>query len=359
MTGQCRCWYAIVCDDRDAPIATACFARFLVDALETTGPSVQKITRLLRRAMPKFMRFGVLFCGLPVPSAASHLRIDPAADVSQVLACLDQHMAALARKVKARMIVLKEFDTAAAGVFGPSLESLGYLKGGVPCAYELRGSFADGDAYLAALRSRYRRQIHESSAQGKLHGAIAQTYTGAAAAEIFDDHLHVLYRAVRDSADYRLETLPQAFFKVAARAFADDASLVVMRVNNEILGFLFGLASGGEYHNLYVGLDYARSGPAEVYFNLYTHDLDRAFRAGVTKIHIGQTSDAFKARLGAQGVPLFFFARAVSPLIQFGLRRFSKKVFPPVPSPIAHDVFRTEPAPRKSAKPTASNKTRV
>src|SRR3954470_10357331 len=80
MRDQCRCWFVIVRDDDDQPIASACLCLFRIDALETTGPVNRAVTRQIRRLLPRYMRFNVLFCGLPVPSAENHLRIAEGAD---------------------------------------------------------------------------------------------------------------------------------------------------------------------------------------------------------------------------------------------------------------------------------------
>src|SRR4051812_16054133 len=92
MADQCRCWFVVIRDDRNEPAAAACLCLFQIDALETTGPTVHRITRMIRRAFPGFLRFGVLFCGLPTPSADNHLRIAPGADRAGVLRALHDVM---------------------------------------------------------------------------------------------------------------------------------------------------------------------------------------------------------------------------------------------------------------------------
>src|SRR3954469_16594369 len=85
MRDQCRCWFVIVRDDNDQPVASACLCLFRIDALETIGAAVRFVTRNIRRLFPGYMRFNVLFCGLPTPSADNHLRIASSADRGAVL----------------------------------------------------------------------------------------------------------------------------------------------------------------------------------------------------------------------------------------------------------------------------------
>ena len=154
--------------------------------------------------------------------------------------------------------------------------------------------------------------------------------------------LHALYLEVRERAKYRMETFPLAFFQDAATRFGDDAAMTVIRQSEKVLGWAFSLTLGGECHNLYIGLDYANNAESDVYFNLHYFDLKRAFAAGGSRIHLGQTSDEFKSRLGCSVQPLSFYVCAVNPLIHWGLRKFSRLAFPPVEPPKLLNVFRAE-----------------
>ena len=90
-----------------------------------------------------------------------------------------------------------------------------------------------------------------------------------------------------------------------------------------------------------------------MFFNLQYQDLDRALRRGARSVHFGQTADEFKARLGAEPRPLFFYARAVNPVLNQVLRRVKSLLFPPVPHVPARDVFKADPTPQRPRKPSA------
>ena len=107
------------------------------------------------------------------------------------------------------------------------------------------------------------------------------------------------------------------------------------------LGFLFGLRSAHTYHNLYVGIDYAANHDADVYFNLYYHDMDHAFKSGCRHVELGQTSDAFKTRLGSTPRSVYFYVRAVNPVMHRGLKAVSRWVFPAVTRPEKHQVLKS------------------
>ena len=127
---------------------------------------------------------------------------------------------------------------------------------------------------------------------------------------------------------------------------------VVRDERDQIVGFVFGLSDeDAGYHNLYGGIDDDRRGAdADLYFNLQYQDLDRALRHGAKTIHFGQTADEFKARLGAIPQPLFFYARAVNPVLNASLRVAKSLVFPPVPKVPARDVFKADPPLRPTGR---------
>ena len=326
---QCRCWFVIFRNESSQPVAAACLALFQVDPLETTR---------LSRALPVRLRFGVLFCGLPLPSGASHLRWVPGTDLANLSESLDALLRKLARKHRARLVVVKELDVSqSTDLIG--LQSLRYIRGEIPCAYELRHNFKSFDEYFAALQSGYRKQITRSQKRFRRAGATIEVVTGTAIAERFTDEVHALYLATRDHAEYRMETLPAEFFREVGRRFGDDASLTLLSLDGKVVGWTFGIVAGPEYHDLYIGIDYARNAEADVYFNLYYHDLDRVFRRGYTCVHLGQTSDEFKTRLGAEPRELWFYVRAVNSLMHAGLRRAARWVFPPVEHVPPRDIF--------------------
>jgi hypothetical protein len=61
---------------------------------------------------------------------------------------------------------------------------------------------------------------------------------------------------------------------------------------------------------------------ADLYFNFVYASLDRALREHVSEIRVGQTADAFKARLGCDSEPLHVFVKGLgalmSPIVRYG-----------------------------------------
>jgi predicted N-acyltransferase len=348
MTDQCRCWGLIVHDQAGAPVAAAALALFTVDGADTTSPLVKGITNRIRNAMPGFMRFRVLFCGLPVPGGEHHLRLSAAADRDEVLGLLHRTMTKLAMQHHARLLVIKELPESP---LTRALEKIGYVPGEIPPEHRLEATFPDFDAYRLALKSDYRKQITRSEKLFTDPRLRILDLRGDAAADAFTAEVHQLYAAVWATSKYRLEFLPPEFFRATARAMDEQASLSLVLLDRRAVAFSFGLTAGDVHFSLYVGLDYPLNDQYDLYFNLYHHDLDRAFRRGVRVFRMGQTSDAFKARLGAVQQTLHAYAFAPSPLLNFGLQKFAKYAFPPVPRVPEHQVFKQAVEKPRRARP--------
>ena len=341
LADQCRMWVMMVTDPVGAAVACACLCLFIVDATITAPPAVRRIAEFIRSFWAGFLKFGVLFCSLPVPAGENHIRMTPEADREAVLTAVHKGMIRLARKHHARMMMFKEFEVARHSELAP-LERLGYLRGDVPPPYDLPAHFRSFDEYLSALKARYRNQIMRSVKKFARAGFRAvHVYDSAEIERLYTDRMHELYVAVWSRAKDRLEKLPAEFFRQTARAFPGRTSLTIIYRGENVAGFTFGLSSGRVYHNIRSGIDYSLNDEGDLYFNLFYNDLDQAFRRGHEEIHLGQDSDNFKTRLGSRPRALTFYLRAQGPVVQAGLKTFSRMLFPKLPLARTHDVFKS------------------
>ncbi len=332
---QCRMWFAVVRDEQRQPCACACLCLFKVDGVISAHPIIQRAAALARKMHRDLLQFGVLFCGLPIPSGASHLRIAPGANVSSVIESLRKCARQLAQQQHASLIVFKEFNDHDRHCTR-ALEAVGFAAGDVPPMHILHGAFHDFDGFLQSMRARYRAQVQRSRKKIAANGFLIERHCSPQAIDrVFTPEVHALYEHVWQRSEYRLERLPHSFFIEAAHALPDETSLTIIRRScGQPVGFTFSLARGERWHNLFSGIDYSVNGEGDLLFNLFYADLAAAFDRGCTHIHLGQTADAFKSRLGAHSQPLRFLVRARSSLVHAGLRLMAPTVFPTV----AHDV---------------------
>jgi predicted N-acyltransferase len=339
------CWSALVYF-RDRPVAAACFSLFKADAAIVASNWVKRLAERIRRVFPNYLRFKVLFCGLPVSAGESHLIFSRDADRRKVLQLLDIQIRKLARRHGAKILIFKEFDEEEfAG--SVDLESLGYQGVQSTVANELEHAFASFDDYFAAMRSRYRRNIIYSQRKFAEAGFRIETLMGAGVADRYTDEVHQLYEAVWEQAENKLELLPAEFFRELARRFPEDFFLILASRGEKVVGCFTGIRTPGVGASLFVGLDYEFNGEGDIYFNLFFEFLRETFSHGVRRIHLGATAYDFKARLGSRQRRNYIFITATN-WLRWPLRWFSRQLFPPLRLEEPLHVFRDPPAGAKA-----------
>jgi hypothetical protein len=341
LVDQCRCW-AVIVYRQQVPIGCAALCLFPTELVDVSSPLLKRMRDRIRTFWPSFLRLNVLFCGLPVPSGASHIRFRVGADASEIMAVaaeVDRVMRGLARTTGARLLVFKELEETA-DTLAQALRQAGYIPGDIPPMHLLKRRFQSFGEYRDVLRSRYRAQIQRSQRKLKTAGFEALRGRGQAFFDAhWSDEAHQLYVAVQQRAEHKLELMPSSFFRELARTLGEEVSLTLIRREGRVCAFTFAITRERTHYNLYSGLDYPLNNKGDLYFNLFYNDLDQAFRSGATSIHLGQTSDSFKSRLGSSAQPLHFFVRGSAAWTNWGLRRMASLAFPELPRVRSQDVF--------------------
>ncbi len=349
LSDQCRCSGLMLKDQQQQLVGCAALCVFPVELIETNAPMVIRLRDAVRRLWPTFLRINVVFCGLPVPSGSSHLVVKEDADVVAIIEEVERNMRILAKKHRGMLLVFKELNELDAPL-ATTLSAQRYVYGGIPPMHLFERAFADFGDYMRALKSRYRMQIARS--QKKLEEAGFEVLQGRGNSffnEHFDAHAYSLYVEVQQRAARKLELMTPAFFSEMAARLDNEVLLTVSRKEGRVCAFTFSITRGRTHYNMYSGLDYALSREGDLYFNLFYNDMDRAFRDGVTSMHLGQTSDGFKSRLGTRAQALWFFAKSPSAFINRILHQVAPLMFPKVSAVERNDVFNKSPPSKKMA----------
>ena len=226
----------------------------------------------------------------------------------------------LATETRSDAIVYKEFGKNDLEWSKPLLD-LGYRQIPTPPMHFFKPSFRDFAEYCAALRTRYRQQINRSIRKLKDPGIRQAILTDAKEiSRLYTAEVHGLYCQMAAKADAKLEILPIEFFRQLTLRLEGDVDLLVIFKDLKIIAFGWCLHAGSSYHLLFAGLDYALNEELDLYFNLMYAGLDRALRKRVSTIHVGQSADAFKARIGCHSEPLYVLAKGLTPLIALLVR---------------------------------------
>jgi predicted N-acyltransferase len=341
-SGKALFWYLLAYDG-DRPVGAACLSEYLLDTMVFADPFSQWFVGNVRRWFPRYLKFRVTFCGLPLSIAGSNVRIAPGAETRDVVLALNEAVEQVARQRRTWLVIYKEPNRKEAETLEP-LQSFDYVKAeSLPmnCISNKFGSFA---AMLGAMRSHYRYKISRSRHKFVSSGlTLTRTVGPAALRALYTPEIHAMYTRVVLKAEHRLEILPREFFLELSERFPRELMLTTISGHGEILAFAWSLNYGAVYRNLFVGVDYERNEETDAYFNLMLEDIRHAMDIPMGEIQMGQTADDFKSRLGCTPDPRYLFIKVTNRFLRWLFRRFESSFLTPVPLPPPRNVFKPEP----------------
>ncbi|MDC0707920.1 GNAT family N-acetyltransferase [Stigmatella sp. ncwal1] len=285
----------------------------LDDVSGKSWPIVQKI----RRWRPEFLCISTLICGNPL--ADGRLLVAPGAQGIEPKPLL-QAVRKLARSKRLRWIFFKDFGAKElAKLFPHSIQPPFFEVEAMPDAV-LDLPWDDFEGYLAHLSPKTRWSAR--SRLRKVHEAPGVRI------EVLEDFAHLipqmfpLYRQVYEHADARMDVLTPGFFAAVAADRELRPTLIACWKDDQLIGFLLCVFSGGECTSLRIGLDYPHLENLPVYFVLFAESIRLALARGCHAVNFTQTSYIAKLRMGSH---LRTFAHAVThtnPVTRLLARRF-------------------------------------
>jgi predicted N-acyltransferase len=315
MRSECKIWYVIVYAPDGSPVACANLSAVTIDLAHLAHPAVARVIRGFPRALRQFRELRLFLCGLPVSAGQNSLALAPHGDRRRALAELDTVVADLASRSRAHGIVYKEFGRRDLEALAPLL-TLGYRRIPTLPMNCFTPAFDSFQQYLAALRSHYRYKINRSIRKLAIAGIEISLHSDPQdILALYTTEVHSLYLQVLERSNTRFETLSIELFRELTRRLPGQIELVVLSRQSRIVAFGWCQRTETTYHLLYVGVDYQLNDACDLYFNLMYAWLGRALQTGATRLEVGQTTDAFKARLGCYSEPLYAFMRGVGPVM--------------------------------------------
>jgi predicted N-acyltransferase len=312
MKDESQCRFVIVSDAAGNPVACTALSTVTMIVADFVNPRLPWILRLAPRIIPPLK---ALICGLPGSPGEKNLAILPNCDRRQVLDALDESLNKLARGLGMLGIIYREFGPADLTLMDGLMER-GYSRSELPQMYMLNRSFPDFDAYCAALRRNYRREIARSRQKMKEAGIRPVTLSKTAdMLKAYTPEVHAMYCDMVGRAAFKQAPLPIGYFQELATRLEGTIELVTLMRDNRILATGWCARDGSAQHFLFAGVDYRLNRELELYFNLVFACLDRSFQLGVERIHIGQASSFFKARIGSEPEGRYVYARGLGPIM--------------------------------------------
>jgi len=327
---EAQVWSVLIRDKSSRPVAAACICRYRIDAALLAGPKIKKVVDVIRRVFPGYLRFHVMFCGLPLTAGQSHVRFAPDVDRAAVVHALDDVLQRLSRETKSRIVIYKEFDDRECEAFD-QLRERGYLKADSVPMNHLDVPFHSFEEYCSAMKSHYRYEVTRSLKKLDKAGLRVEHLHGAglnstAIQEVYTEEVHQLYLAVLERSPDVLEVVPASLALELARELHDDLYLMVIYDGDRVVAFGCGILAGSSFHPLYSGIDYSVSRKSDLYFNLFYKNIAHAIDCGATSIPLGQNAAKFKVRLGCRQQRRHFYIK-VTGWLKIPFRLTAKLLF--------------------------------
>jgi len=153
----------------------------------------------------------------------------------------------------------------------------------------LANRFASWEHYLAALRSHYRRRLHQV-----LEDA-AGFETRRMPCNLYTDKMHALYLEVHRRSKGRLERLISTFFRNLPESFC----LTTYTAGGKLRGWTITLRDGDRFCFFLGGQDYSYS-PRRLYLVKLLDVVKSGVESGASTIDLGQSAEVPKMRLGGR-----------------------------------------------------------
>ena len=286
-----------------------CFVLDL-DLLTGAKPRVGPLTDLIRRVWPRFMRARTLMVGC----AAGEGHIDGESEPlqranAQLLASsiIDE-----ARKLKTRLIVLKEFPAKYRSML-ECFVGAGFTR--IPSLpnvllnidYE---SFEDymAKALSGGARRKLRLKLKASEAAPKIEMSVVRDIAPMI------DEVYPLYLAVYNRSSLRFEKLTKEYFCGLGRRMGDKNRFFVWRQGNKIVAFGSCLLQGDTMHAEYLGLDYSVAIDLHLYHYTFRDLVSWGIANGFKRFHSSALNYDPKLHLRYRLDPIDLYVRHTSPV---------------------------------------------
>ncbi len=279
----------------------------------------------VRRFFPRFLTVKTLFCGSPfgekgvigLSGSNGNLRI--------FINELAEGLKKLSRRLNTRLIMFKDFPKNDCGWL-ELLKEKGFFKvGSFPSAMnELY--FKSFDEYVKSLgsatRKSLRRRLKKADNLTRVEIKELDNVDGAAE-EVFSLYLNTYRQGMT-----KFERLTKEFFLSVGRNMQPHVKIFLYYVNGKMGAFNLCLVYKDLFIDKFIGFDYDISGPSDLYFLSWCHNIDWCIKNSIRYYQSGQTDYCAKVRLGSRLVPLYAYLRHANFLMNIILHFLSLMLKP-------------------------------
>jgi predicted N-acyltransferase len=285
------------------------------DILEGIPEQWRRAVRLATAISPSLTRIRVLWVGPTVGEAA--LGAEPR-DLAWCAWALQQTLPLAARRLRARMVILKDFPSELRPLLQVFLDQ-GYTRVPSMPAVSLDLTFGSFEEHALTLSSKTRFDLRRKRRDaGRLPPVSLEVRS-----DISDrlDELYPLYLQVHDRSALRFETLTPQYFRRLGREMPDRVRFFIWSQEGRAIAFDTCFVQDGVLEAAAIGLDYRIALNLHLYFIVKRDVIDWACRHGIRRYVSGPLNYDPKLRLGFKLQPLDLYVWHRSSLVNGILKR--------------------------------------
>lgn len=171
-------------------------------------------------------------------------------------------------------------------------------------------------------RKDLKRKLKKSSDEARLTTNIRENI------DDLSGEIYQLYLNNLNNAHVRFEVLTPEFFKNICKNMPGIARFFITYDRGKIVAFNLCLAKNNLCIDKFIGFDSLLAHKYHLYFTTFCHNIAWCMDNGFRFYQLGVTDYHPKLRLGARLVPLYIYAKAINPLLNFFIKLTAKFIEP-------------------------------
>ncbi len=307
-----------VLEDRDGQVrAIQPFFLLDQDLLQGSGPRITRAVGALRKVFPKALTMRTLMVGCA--AGEGHLGHVDDQHAEWTSRTLQEGLVKYAKRVKARMVVLKEFPF----TYRKPLEcfsSNGYTRVPSLPMTRLNIAYESFEDYLAkalskATRKDLRRKFRDTDEAEPISLEVVQDVSP------YIDEIYPLYLNVYERSSLHFEKLTKEYMCRLGREMPDKMRFFIWRQKGRAIAFSLCMLQDDCIYDEYLGLDYSLALDLHLYFYTLRDIVRWGIANGVKWYYSSALNYDPKRRLKCELVPLDLYVAHTSRIANAVLRR--------------------------------------
>jgi hypothetical protein len=282
LKSQFEHYYLLLKDGEGHTRAVQPFLIVSQDLVLGTPALVRNPVSWVRRYFPGFLKLRMLMVGCSAGEGDLALE-KVSGKVDWTVEGLRQSLRPVARKLKAMLIVFKDFPKAYRQALD-ALRGAGFTRVPSMPATRLDLDFEDFEEYLTkrvsySMRKNLRKKFRKVAKGEAVHWEVVADVSP------FVDEIYPLYRQTLERSELKFEELSQTYFCELSRRMPDRARFFLWRQEGRIIAFASVLVHDGVLRDNYIGLDYSVALDRHLYFVTWRDTIIWALENGIHTYH--------------------------------------------------------------------------